>query len=184
MNLRLLLLCVVMLPVLANAEIYKWKDSDGRVRYSDVPPPSNIKHEPMLGKKIPKPTGQAPLATVEGGATAAMNRDKAATAKDKVATDKAATDKNKTDKAPLSKAEAAIKRAKDAEAQKKEDEAKVAELKLKQENCKASKSNLATFVNGGRITRTNEKGERQYMSDDDINQAKADAQRDVEKYCD
>ncbi|MFZ3088863.1 MAG: DUF4124 domain-containing protein [Methylotenera sp.] len=169
MVVRLLLLCMVMLPTFAQAEIYKWKDKDGSVRYSDVPPPSNIQREPMLGKKIPKPTGQPPLAPVEGNATAAMNKDKAATAKEST---------------PLSKEEAANKRAKDAEAQKKADEVKQADLKIKQENCKAAKSNLATFKNGGRITITDEKGERQYLGDEEIAKGKADAERDIEKYCD
>ena len=172
MKIRLLLLCMAMLPILANAEIYKWKDKDGRMRYSDVPPASNVKQEPMQGKKTPKPTGQAPLSAVEGDVTTAINRDKAATAKEK------------TDKIPLTKEEAAAKRAKDAEAQKKVDETKQAELNLKQENCKASKSNLATYTNGGRIAKTNEKGERSYLGDDEINQGKLDAQKDVEKYCD
>lgn len=169
MMVRLLLLCVAMLPAFADAEIYKWKDKDGSIRYSDVPPPSNIKHEPMLGKKIPKPTGQPPLAPVEGDATAAMNKDKAATAKEA---------------APLSKEEAANKRAKDAEAQKKAEEVKQADLKIKQENCKVARSNLAAFTNGGRITITDEKGERQYLGDEEIAKGKADAQRDIEKYCD
>ncbi len=180
MKIRVILLCLAMLPMLANAEIYKWKEKDGKIRYSDIPPPSNVKHEPMLGKKIPKSTGQAPLTPVEGDVTAAINRDKASSA----AKEKLAEDKNKADKTPLSKEEAAQKRAKDAEDQKKADEAKQAELKLKQENCKAARSNLATFSNGGRISKTSEKGEREYMSDEQINQGKVDAQKDVEKYCD
>lgn len=183
MKLRILLLCAIMLPTLATAEIYKWKDKNGTVRYSDIPPPSNIKQEAFYGKKIPKPTGQAPLAAVEGDATAAMNKDKAATAKDKAIADKAAADAKKTDKAPLSKEEAAAKRAKDAEAAKKVDEAKQAELKLKQENCKVAKSNLATYTNGGRIAKTDENGKRTYLGDAEISQGKADAQKDVDKYC-
>ena len=180
MIVRLLLLCVVMLPALADAEIYKWKDKDGKVRYSDVPPPSNIKIEPMQGKKTPKPTGQPPLAPVEGDATAAMNRDKAATANDAAAKE-AVPAKEKT---PLSKEEAAAKRARDAEVQKKVDEAKQADLKVRQENCRAAKSNLATYTNGGRITKTTESGERYYLSDEDIDKGRIDSQRDVEKYCD
>lgn len=193
MKLRILLLCLLMLPALASAEIYKWKDKDGKVRYSDVPPPSNVKQEALYGKKIPKPTGLAPLSEVEGDATAAANKDKAASGKDKAIADKAPADKNKapadkskapSDKAPLSKDEAAAKRAKDAEQQKKADEAKQAELKLREDNCKSSKSNLATYTNGGRIVKTNEKGEREYLGDADISQGKADSQKDVEKYCD
>lgn len=190
MKLRILLLCAVFLPTLATAEIYKWKDSNGVVRYSDVPPPSNIKQEAMTGKRIPKPTGLAPLAPVEGDATAAANRDKASTAaKDKMSNDKTGADKTKVDgktnneKAPLSKEEAALKRAKDAEQQKKIDEQKKAELDTKQANCTAAKQNLATFTNGGRISKTDENGKKEYLGDADIGQGKADAQRDVEKYC-
>lgn len=175
MKIRPLILCLAilpMLPSLANAEVYKWKDKDGSVRYSDVPPPSNVKHEPMLGKKTPKSTGQPPLAPVDGDITTAINRDK-------VATEKAAADK-----AALSKEEAAAKRAKDAEAQKKESQTKQAELKLRQENCKAAKSNLATYTDGGRIAKINEKGEREYLTEEQIAQGKTDAKKDVEKYCD
>jgi len=168
MVIRLLLLSLVMLPLCANAEIYKWKDKDGVVRYSDVPPPSNIKNEPMLGKKIPKPTGQAPLAPVEGNATAELNKAKSAG----------------KESAPVSKEEAAVKRAKDAEAQKKAGEAKLAEQKVRQENCKTARENLATYNNGGRIMTTDSKGERHYLGDDEIAKGKADAQRDVEQFCD
>jgi hypothetical protein len=196
MRLRILLLCIFLLPALVSAEIYKWKDKDGTVRYSDVPPPSNIKQEPLYGKKIAKPTGLAPLAPVEGDMTAAISRDKAATsAKDKTQNDKASTEKTKTDgkavdakakdeKAPLSKEEAAQKRAQDAEKQKQVDEQKKAELETKQANCTAAKQNLATYTNGGRISKTDENGKKQYLGDADINQGKADAQKDVEKYCD
>lgn len=168
MKLRILLLSLIMLPTLANAEIYKWKDKDGRVRYSDVPPPSNVKQEALYGKKIPKPTGQPPLAPVEGDATAALNREKASA----------------KDKAPVSKEDAAAKRARDAEQQKKEDEAKQAELALKQENCKAAQANLKTYSDGGRLVKTNEKGEREYLGDADIDKGKVEAQKDVERYCD
>ncbi|MDP1522723.1 MAG: DUF4124 domain-containing protein [Methylotenera sp.] len=189
MKLRILLLWTVLLPALllptlASAEIYKWKDKNGVMRYSDVPPPSNIKQEALYGKKTSKETGLAPLTPVEGDGTVEMNKAKASAVKAKAATDTAGTEANKTDKAPLSKDEAAAKRAKDAEQQKKVDEAKQAELKIKQENCTVAKQNLATFTNGGRIAKTNEKGEKQYLGDADISQGKADAQRDVEKYCD
>ncbi len=186
MRLRILLLCVVLLPTLASAEIYKWKDKDGVIRYSDVPPPSNVKQETLYGKKIAKPTGLAPLAPVEGDVTAALNRDKAATlAKDKAKSDGKSVDaKTKDDKAPLSKEDAAQKRAQDAEKQKQDDLQKKAELDTKQANCTAAKQNLATFTNGGRIAKIDENGKKQYLGDADIGQGKADAQRDVEKYCD
>ena len=179
MKLPVLLLCTMMLPSLAVAEIYKWRDTDGSMRYSDVPPPSNVKQESMYGKKIVTPTGLAPLAEVKGDINPDTNKDKAVANKAKVATDKGAEGDKKADKAPLSKEEAAAKRVKD----KKAEEENQANLKIKQENCKAAKANLATFINGGRIAKTNEKGEKYYLGDADITQGKADAQRDVDQYC-
>lgn len=179
MKLPVLLLCTMMLPSLAVAEIYKWRDTDGSMRYSDVPPPSNVKQEPMYGKKIMQPTGLAPLTEVKGDINPDINKDKAVTNKAKVATDKGAEGDKKADKAALSKEAAAAKRVKD----KKAEEENQANLKIKQENCKAAKANLATFINGGRIAKTNEKGEKYYLGDADITQGKADAQRDVDQYC-
>lgn len=179
MKLPVLLLCTMMLPSLAVAEIYKWRDTDGSMRYSDVPPPSNVKQEPMYGKKIMQPTGLAPLTEVNGDINPDINKDKALTNKAKVATDKGAEGDKKADKAPLSKEEVTAKRVKD----KKAEEENQANLKIKQENCKAAKANLATFINGGRIAKTNEKGEKYYLGDADITQGKADAQRDVDQYC-
>ena len=157
-----------MLPVLAHAEIYKWKDKDGSTRYSDVPPPSNIKNE-SIGKRIPKVTPAAVATPAENGATPATGKSGDAPAKGG---------------APLSKEEAAAKRAQEAEAQKKADAVKQAELKYRQESCAAARKNKAMFGNGGRVMTTDDKGERHYMGDDEINKGKADAQRDVEKFCD
>lgn len=172
MKLRILLLCMMILPMLANAEIYKWKDKDGKIRYSDVPPPSNTQTESLYGKKIPRPTAQPPLKPVESDATVAANKQKEI--------DKAGG--KETDK-PLSKEEAAAKRAKDAEQQKKVDEAKAEEQKFKEENCKAAQTNLKTYQVGGRIAKTNEKGERENLGDADILKAMGEAQKDVEKFC-
>ena len=44
-------LALTAISGLSQAEIYKWKDKEGNVRYSDTPPPSNIKQEPITGKK-------------------------------------------------------------------------------------------------------------------------------------
>jgi len=161
MKLGLLLIWIALLPTLAHAEIYKWKDKNGTVRYSDTPPPSNIKNEP-IGKKIPKPSATSPAASPEVSSGVAVTS---------------------TPKDAAGKDEAAAKRAKDAEAQKKADASKQEELKIKQENCTVAKRNLATYNNGGRISTTDEKGERTYLGDDDIAKGKADSQRDVEKYC-
>ncbi|WP_036304289.1 DUF4124 domain-containing protein [Methylotenera sp. L2L1] len=169
MLIRLLVLCLAIVPLMANAEIYKWKDKDGVTRYSDIPPPSNIKQESIRGKKVTKPTGQAPLAPVEGDIATSLNRNKAP---------------EKAKESSASQEDAAKKRAQDAEAQKATDQQKQAELKVKQENCAAARKNLVTYTTGGRISRINEQGEREYLGDDDLSQGKADSQKDVDAYCD
>ncbi len=174
MKLRILLICAIVLPTLASAEIYKWKDKEGKTRYTDVPPPSNIKQESMYGKKIPKPTGKAPLSTVEGDAAAAAIKEKESDR------EKTAGGKPSVDPAPLNREEAAAKRAREAEQAKVADEIK----KVKEENCKSAQANLRMHIDGGRLLKTNEKGEREYMSDADIKNGITTSQADVDKYCD
>ncbi len=157
-----------LLPAIAQAEIYKWKDKDGVTRYSDVPPPSNIKNESM-GRKIPKAPAAAVVAPVDAASAPTTGKDGSAAPKDA---------------APLSKEEAAAKRAKEAEAQKKADEVKKAELKYRQESCAAARNNLRMYSAGGRLMTTDEKGERHYLGDDEISKGKAEAQQAVEKFCD
>lgn len=168
MKFRILGLCITMLPMLAHAEIYKWKDKDGRVRYSDVPPPSNIKQESLYGKKIPRPTGQQPLSPAETETGNAIEK---------------ANEKMAAEKTPLTKEEAAAKRANDAEQLKQETEAKQAEAKFKEESCKGARANLQAYSQGGRITKVNEDGSREYLSDADIAKSREQAQADIEKYC-
>ncbi len=172
MKLGSLLLAAALFPILAtslaHAEIYKWKDKDGSIRYSDVPPPSNIKNE-SITRKIPK--SASPAVTAPQAETAAAGKNVPANSSAK-------------DAPPLSKEELAAKNVKEAEAKKKAEAEKQAELKYRQESCAAARKNLATYNLGGRLATTDEKGERRYLGDDEIIKGKADAQRDVEKFCD
>src|ERR1019366_2379701 len=57
-----LALCVA-LP--ASAQMYKWVDADGKVQYSDKPPPSNIKTEKL---RAPARASSTPAASEAKGA--------------------------------------------------------------------------------------------------------------------
>jgi hypothetical protein len=152
-----------MLPGLAQAEIYKWKDKNGTTRYSDIPPPSNIKNE-SIGKKttkVPAPTEAETAQATNKAGSAAPN-----------------------DAAAINREEAAAKRAQDAEAKKMADEVKAAEMKHRQESCAAARNNLRMYTAGGRMMTTDANGERRYLGDDEISNNRAEAQQAVEKFCD
>ena len=55
--------------------------------------------------------------------------------------------------------------------------------KLKAENCKAAKANHGTYTQGGRVYKTNEKGEREYMDDKDLEEGKEKAQQRIDENC-
>lgn len=181
----MVLLCMLLLPVLANAEIYKWKDKDGKVRYSDVPPASNTQTESLYGKKIPRPTGLAPLTPVEGDATVAANKQKEADKQKGINKEKSMDDIAGGDKTgvPLTKEQEAAKRAKDAEEKRRAETSKAEEAKIRQEQCKTAQDNLRIYTVGGRISKVNDKGEREYLGDADVAAGKEQAQQDVNKYC-
>lgn len=155
MKKALLLLILMALPLMAHAQVYKWRDANGKTIYSDVPPPGNVKQELIIGNKPVAPA-------VAAGAPAAASDPK-----------KAAADKDAE----------ARKRQVEAEAAKKKDEAKQAELEQRQQNCLKAKTNLQNYKIGGRLSRANEKGEREYLSDAEIANGKEQAQKEVDEFC-
>jgi len=166
LHLLLALMMFIAAPLLSHAEIYKWKDKDGSIRYTDTPPPSNVKQEAIGGKKKPvTPTGKEPLAPVENV------RQTSPAMKDPPPLPVNASD------------EAAAQRQRNAEAEKRNKQEKEAEAKRKAENCKAAKANFETYTQGGRVYKMNEKGEREYMGDKDLQAGKEQAQKEINENC-
>ncbi|HEU4707907.1 MAG TPA: DUF4124 domain-containing protein [Methylophilaceae bacterium] len=150
-------LALMLASTAAQAEIYKWKDKNGVIRYSDIPPPSNVPHE-SLGKKgntTPAPVENAPAA--QPAAPAQQTPEEVPPESDAKAQEEAAGRK---------KAEAAE-----------------AEQRQKQENCATAQANLANFKQGGRVYKMNEKGEREYLGNDELAAGLEKAQAEVDKYC-
>ncbi len=139
----------------AYADVYKWKDSEGQLRYSDTPPRSDIKFEVLSKKKEAS-------ATDKGTVTKMISQPESQ-----------ANLKTKN----ISPTEQSEKLKKQLEQHNAEN------LSIDEENCVAAKSNLATYQNGGRIKRINEKSELVFMSDAEIQRAKEGAQKDVTKFC-
>jgi outer membrane murein-binding lipoprotein Lpp len=158
------LLLIVMLlgaqPLLSQAQVYKWKDKDGSIRYTDTPPPSNIQQKTIGTKKAAPPTDAPPPVDAsrtppgDGGSPAVKAEDAAAQV-----------------------------RQRNAEAEKLNKQEKEAEAKQKADNCKAARANFQTYNQGGRVYKMNENGERYYLADNDLKEGKAQAQSEINEYC-
>lgn len=142
-----------------GAQMYQWKDQNGRTVFSDSPPPPNIPPGNII--KAPKPVQRAPAPAAAPAATADPAKA-AAGAEGAADAPKAATPKPPVDQA----AEFRKRQAEQAEAQKKAAEA-AAEEQRRAELCSTFRRNLAALESGQRIRRTNDKGEPYFLEDND-----------------
>jgi hypothetical protein len=62
MRKSILLLVLAMVATAASGQAYKWRDSSGRIQYSDTPPPAGAKDVQQLRKAPAPPTSAAPSA--------------------------------------------------------------------------------------------------------------------------
>ncbi|MEK7360654.1 MAG: DUF4124 domain-containing protein [Pseudomonadota bacterium] len=155
-----LALCVA-LP--ASAQMYKWVDANGKVQYSDKPPPSNIKTEKLRAPPPAPAASAAAAAEAKGGAS----KD-AAKAGPKTAAEQE---------------QAFRKRQLDASKAQGEEAQKQADARDREENCKRAKAALANLQLGGRQARIDEKGERAFLDDKQIAQETAKAQQEAAAAC-
>ena len=171
LSLLLALLALSAGSTLNQAEVYKWKDKDGTIKYSDTPPPSNIKQQAIDGKrKLGTPTGKQPLAPVETTVavpSAIVPSDSKARAEPSISPEEAA----------------AKKRQENAEAEKLNKKEKEADSKRKAENCSAAKANMQSYTQGGRVYKMNEKGEREYLDESGFKAGRAKAQQEINENC-
>jgi len=133
-------LCAAALPAAAQ---WKWKDARGQVVISDTPPPREIPERDVL---------QKPNIVVQR-ANAAATPAASAPAVETVA-------KAKVDP----ELEARRKKAEGEQQDKqKVEDAKVAAARA--ENCQRARSHMSTLDSGVRLSRTNDKGEREILDD-------------------
>jgi hypothetical protein len=149
-----LLAALVALP--ASAQLYKWTDANGRVQYSDKPPPANTKGQTVQGNNISTVPG-----TSQGSGAGAASAPKSTADREQ--------DFRK-------------RQAEQEEAQKKSQ--KLAEdQRAKQANCQAAQRQLAALQSGQRMAAFDEKGERRFLDDGEIQQAVQRTQSDVARLC-
>lgn len=153
----------------AGAEMYKWTDADGKVHFSDQPPPANIKNLTTI--KRGNPAGK-PLPAASESNSDSANPDPVAE-KAKAAAPKTYVEKDmEFKKRQVEKAE------REAAEKKKTDEA--AE---KQRNCDQSRARLKSLQAGGRVARANAQGETEYLNDAQIAQEIERGKKSVDDWC-
>jgi Domain of unknown function (DUF4124) len=136
------LLCLGMAG--AQAANWKYRDTQGRIVVSDLPPPAGVQDKDILerpttpARRAPTPAVAASAPATAAPAALAQGTDPELEARRK----KAATEQELKQKAEQEK-----------------------DAAQRSENCGRAKSHLAALNDGLRIARTNEKGEREILDD-------------------
>ena len=149
---------LVSAPV--GAQTYKWTDADGKIHYSDQPPPANAKEEVTIKPRKPSAptTSAAPSASEKG----------AATARPKTFIEQEAEFRKR--QVETAEREAAAKK-------------KAAEAAEKKQNCEQARAQVKNLQSGGRMTRANAQGEREYLNDAQIAQEIERGKKTVDSWC-
>ncbi len=146
--------CTVLLATLPAAAQWKWKDARGQVVISDVPPPREIPERDVLQK--PELVTRRPANQPAPAASAAVAESVAKARVDpELEARKKKAEQEQTDKFKAEEDKVAAQRA---------------------ENCRRARSHMASLDSGIRLSRTNDKGEREILDDkqraDEINRTR------------
>jgi len=154
---KFLLILLVLASANAFAGLSKWVDADGKVHYSDQPPPANVKAKTL------RVTSDAAAPASAGGAAAAS-----APAAPKTVAER---------EAELKKAQQAKKEAADRVAQEQ------ARIDAEKANCAAAQQQLRILQEGMRMMDVDANGERYYLNDEQRQQRIEKAQQDIKAFC-
>jgi len=150
----------------AQGDLYRWVDKDGKVQYTDQPPPASATGQKKMDIKV------------SPAAAPAKPKDEKAGGKEGAKEAKA-----EKDSGPRTLAEKELdfkkRRLAEEEAEKKAGD----EAKQNQEKCAQANSKLNTYQNVPRITQTDAKGEITYVDDAAREKTIAEAQKDIAAFC-
>ena len=156
----------LLAPTLAHAQLYQWRDNNGRVVFSDQPPPPNIAPGNIM--KTPK----APSKPVATAVATTPAKDGAAPG-----TPGAPSKVDAKANAPksLAEREADYKKRQAEAAEKAEKDAQTAAAdSRREESCRGMRQSLSALESGQRVRRFNDKGEPYFVDD-------ADRGKEIEK---
>ena len=123
---------------------WQWVDKDGNKVFSDTPPPPDIPESKILRKPRGKPGGMPSAAPVEAPTAAAKPGG----------ADKELLDKKKQLEKQTAEADAVKRKA---------EEERLASIKA--DNCTRARQSKAGLDSGVRMSRTNDKGEREFYDE-------------------
>jgi len=122
---------------------WKWRDKNGQLHISDLPPPSEVSEKDVLSRPASAKRPAPPVAPVAAASAAAPTPAKLP---------------------GESELEAKVRKAEqERQAQQKREEEKQAAQRA--ENCTRAKEYMRTLDSGMRIARVNDKGEREFLDD-------------------
>src|SRR5262245_43751227 len=154
---------IAALPAAAQ-QLYKYTGPDGKVQYSDRPPPDGRKAEKVTSSRL----GSVPSAPVAAANTDAAKSDSA---------------KASAPKTPAEQDQAFRQRRLEQDEKARKDEKLAQEQQAKAESCAAARRELAGMQNGARVGRINEKGERIFLDDNQVQGEIARMEREIATGC-
>ena len=159
-----LLASSLMLPGIASAQLYQWRDTNGRVVFSDTPPPPGVPPGNII--KSPKArSAPAPAAApAASGATAAAagTTPAAGTAS---ATAAPAAAKAGAQKSVAEREADFKKRQAEATEKSQKDSETAASDSRREDQCRGLRQSMTALEGGQRIRRFNDKGEPYFVED-------------------
>ncbi len=131
---------------------WKWLDKDRRVQYSDIPPPFNTPERDILQR--PKGPAAAPAATAPAtSATPAASAALSGAVAPRTVEPELEAKRRKAEQEQAARAQAGAKA----------EEERLAALRT--EGCNRARADIRTLDDGGRLARSNARGEREVMDD-------------------
>lgn len=181
---HLLPLLLLALAASPNAHaLYKWRDANGRVVYSDLPPPASVSPSAVLqapSRQAPVKAGGGPGSTPNGEPQAGGAQSQSRQAVD------VATEGKDAEAGPKTMADRELEfRKRRQERLEAESKANDAQARARQQNraCDDSRNNLRTLESGIRVSRMNAQGEVEVLDDRERESRIRAARRDIQDVC-
>jgi hypothetical protein len=163
---RSLSLLALLLALPVSAEIYSWRDKDGRLHYSDVPPAAGEANR--IETRATAPAAQSPVPGTTQPAIDGTDTRAADAARPKTLAEQEQAFRERRAAAAEAQAAAEKKQQQDAE---------------RQRSCEEMRNQLAGLESGQRVARFNAAGEREVLDDAARSEETARLRRQLGQSC-